>query len=142
MRALEGRIRISSKKPSSLTKVLLHTIIPQLLLDDKGDDSAKMLRHLELIDDDLSLYGVKVVKIEDPIISKKYGMRQPPGIGLFRKGTDFIKYEGDIFDQDEMLEWLTDPNVMAVNDQIERVNRKMLNKLLKRNEYMAVLFCK
>ena len=101
-----------------------------------------MLRHLELIDDELSLYGVKVVKIEDQIISKKYGMRQPPGIGLFRKGADFIKYEGDIFDQDEMLEWLTDPNVMAVSDQIERVNRKMLNKLLKRNEYMAVLFCK
>ena len=101
-----------------------------------------MLRHLELIDDELSLYGVKMVKIEDPIISKKYGMRQPPGIGLFRKGADFIKYEGDIFDQDEMLEWLTDPNVMAVSDQIERVNRKMLNKLLKRNEYMAVLFCK
>ena len=41
-----------------------------------------------------------------------------------------------------MLDWLTDPNVMEVSDQIEKVNRKMFEKLTKRNEHIAVLFCK
>lgn len=100
-----------------------------------------MLRHLELIDDEVSEYGVKVVKINDPLMAKKYGHRDPPGLGLFRKG-NYIKYDGDEFDEEEMLDWLTDPNVMEVSDQIEKVNRKMLDKLLKRNEHLAVMFCK
>lgn len=41
-----------------------------------------------------------------------------------------------------MLEWLTDPNVMAVSDQIEKVNRKMFEKLKSRNDNLAVFFCK
>lgn len=41
-----------------------------------------------------------------------------------------------------MLEWLTDPNVMAVSDQIEKVNRKMFEKLRSRNDNLAVFFCK
>lgn len=40
------------------------------------------------------------------------------------------------------MEWLTDPNVMEVSDQIERVNRKMFEKLKMRNEHLAVLFCR
>ena len=48
---------------------------------------------------------------------------------------------GDEFDDEEMLDWLTDPNVMEVSDQIEKVNRKMFEKLTKRNEHIAVLFC-
>ena len=39
-----------------------------------------------------------------------------------------------------MLEWLTDPNVMAVSDQIEKVNRKMFEKLRERNDNLAVFF--
>ena len=49
---------------------------------------------------------------------------------------------GDEFDDEEMLDWLTDPNVMEVSDQIEKVNKKMFEKLTKRNEHIAVLFCK
>ena len=119
-----------------------------------------MLRHLELIDDEASQYGVKLVKLDDPLMSKKYGHRDPPGLGLFRKG-NYIKYDGklqskaytvsdiqpfdvlgDEFDEEEMLDWLTDPNVMEISDQIERVNKKMFEKLVKRNEHLAVLFCK
>ena len=39
-----------------------------------------------------------------------------------------------------MLDWLTDPNVMAVSDQIEKVNRKMFEKLRERNDNLAVFF--
>ena len=62
--------------------------------DDGSEESGKSLRHLELIDDEAALYGVKMVKIDDPLMSKKYGHRNPPGLGLFRKG-NYIKYEGD-----------------------------------------------
>ena len=41
-----------------------------------------------------------------------------------------------------MLEWLTDPNVMAVSDQIEKVNRKMFEKIKSRNDNLVVFFCK
>lgn len=45
-----------------------------------------MLRHIELIDEEASLYGIKIVKSVDKLIAKKYGFRQLPGISYFRKG--------------------------------------------------------
>ena len=65
---------------------------------------------------------------------------QPFGLGFFRHG-EYVRYEGDNFDEEEMVDWLTDPNVMEVTDRIERVNRKMLEKLMARNEYLGVVFC-
>lgn len=53
-----------------------------------------MLRHLELIDDEVSEFGIRLVKINDPLMAKKYGHRQPPGLGYFRKG-NYLKYEGE-----------------------------------------------
>ena len=41
-----------------------------------------------------------------------------------------------------MLEWITDPNVQAVSDQIEEVNRKMFEKIRSRNDNLVVFFCK
>ena len=64
-----------------------------LILDTSNEDSDKMLRHLELIDDEASQYDVKLVKIDDPLMAKKYGHRDPPGLGYFRKG-NYIKYDG------------------------------------------------
>ena len=55
---------------------------------------------------------------------------------------NFFPIIGDEFDDEEMLDWLTDPNIMEVSDQIEKVNRKMFEKLTKRNDHMAVFFCK
>ena len=64
-----------------------------LISDTSNEDSDKMLRHLELIDDEASQYDVKLVKIDDPLMAKKYGHRDPPGLGYFRKG-NYIKYDG------------------------------------------------
>ena len=49
---------------------------------------------------------------------------------------------GDLFDEEEMLDWLTDPTVMEISDQIEKVNKKMFEKLISRNEFLTVFFCK
>jgi len=79
------------------------------------------------------------VKINDGLMAKKYGHRSPPGIGYFRKG-NYIKYDGDLYDDEEMLDWLTDPNTMEISDQIEKVNKKMFEKLITRNEFLTVFF--
>jgi hypothetical protein len=47
-----------------------------------------------------------------------------------------------MFDEEEVLEWLTDPDTMELNDQIEKVTKKMLEKMQTRSEYLAALFCK
>ncbi|TRY76604.1 hypothetical protein TCAL_03494 [Tigriopus californicus] len=104
-----------------------------------NEESLKMLRHLELIDDEASEFGVRLAKIDDPLMAKKYGHRNPPGLGYFRHA-NYIKYDGDLFDGEEILDWLTDPNIMEVSDTIEMVNTKMFEKLKSRNEHLAVVF--
>ena len=51
-----------------------------------------------------------------------------------------MKFDGDLYDDEEMLDWLTDPNVMEISDQIEKVNKKMFEKLITRNEFLTVFF--
>lgn len=111
-------------------------------IDNEEDtDSPRILRHIELIDDEASEYGIKIVKTKDLLMAKKYGFRNPPGVSYFRKGK-FINYDGDIDDEEELLDWLTDPVNMELTDHIERVNRKMFEKIRKRSEYIAVFLCK
>ena len=45
-------------------------------------------------------------------------------------------------DDEEVLDWLTDPDNMESADHIERVNRKMFERILKRSDFVGVFFCK
>uniref|UniRef100_A0A1B0G981 Thioredoxin domain-containing protein n=1 Tax=Glossina morsitans morsitans TaxID=37546 RepID=A0A1B0G981_GLOMM len=109
---------------------------------DKEDDpdAPRVLRHIELIDDEASEYGIYIVKMHDKLMAKKYGYRNPPGITYFRKGK-YINYDGDIDDEEEVLDWLTSPANMEMTDHIEQVNRKMFEKIRKTSDYLAVIFC-
>ena len=49
---------------------------------------------------------------------------------------------GDLMDDEEVLDWLTDPDNMESADHIERVNRKMFERILKRSDFVGVFFCK
>ncbi|XP_018318516.1 uncharacterized protein LOC108732303 isoform X2 [Agrilus planipennis] len=104
---------------------------------EEDPDSPRILRHLELIDDEAAEYGIKIVKMRDRLMAKKYGFRQPPGITYFRKGKP-INYDGDIDDEEEVLDWLTDPENMELTDHIEVVNRKMFDRIRQRSDYLAV----
>ncbi|XP_074033433.1 hulk isoform X3 [Leptinotarsa decemlineata] len=104
---------------------------------EEDPDSPRILRHVELIDDEATEYGIKIVKMKDRLMAKKYGFRVPPGITYFRKGKP-INYDGDIDDEEEILDWLTDPENMELTDHIERVNRKMFEKIRQRSDYVAV----
>lgn len=51
-------------------------------------------------------------------------------------------YDGDMHDHQRVMNWLTSQDVFEIKNEIEEVNRKMLNKLLDENEFLAVYFCK
>ncbi len=40
-------------------------------------------------------FEFRMVKISDPLMSKKYGHRTPPGLGFFRKG-NYLKFDGKL----------------------------------------------
>ncbi|XP_052740631.1 uncharacterized protein LOC112055044 isoform X5 [Bicyclus anynana] len=101
--------------------------------------SPRILRHVELIDDEAAEYGIKIVKCSDRLMAKKYGFRNPPGITYFRK-TKYINYDGDIDDEEEILDWLTNPENMELTDHIEKVNKKMFQKIRQISDYVAVFF--
>lgn len=109
---------------------------------DKEEDpeSPRVLRHVELIDDEAAEYGIKIVRMKDRLMAKKYGFRNPPGITYFRKGKS-INYDGDIDDEEEILDWLTNPENMELTDHIERINNKMFQKVRQTTDYLAVFFC-
>ncbi|XP_020815473.1 uncharacterized protein LOC110189667 isoform X4 [Drosophila serrata] len=106
---------------------------------DDDPDSPRVLRHIELIDDEAAEYGIHIVKMHDKLMAKKYGYRNPPGLTYFRKGK-YINYDGDIDDEEEVLDWLTSPANMEMTDHIEQVNRKMFEKIRKNSDYVAVIF--
>ncbi|XP_063244025.1 uncharacterized protein LOC134543121 isoform X2 [Bacillus rossius redtenbacheri] len=110
-----------------------------MFYSEDSSDSPRILRHLELIDDEAAEYGIKIVKMKDRLMAKKYGFRNPPGLTYFRKGK-FINYDGDIDDDEEILDWLTNPENMELTDHIEKVNRKMFLKLRQTTDYVAVFF--
>ncbi|XP_050440891.1 uncharacterized protein LOC126845910 isoform X3 [Adelges cooleyi] len=106
----------------------------------EGDPKVpRVLRHIELIDDEAAEYGIKVVKCSDRLMAKKHGFRSPPGITYFRKAK-YINYDGDIDDDEEILDWLTDPSNMELTEHIEKVNRKMFSKIRQTSENVAVFF--
>ena len=51
-------------------------------------------------------------------------------------------FPGDLLDEQRVLSWLTSQDVFEIKDEIEEVNRKMLEKILEENEFVAVYFCK
>ncbi|XP_058053282.1 uncharacterized protein LOC131205271 isoform X2 [Anopheles bellator] len=106
---------------------------------EEDPNTPKILRHIELIDDEASDYGILLVKSSDRLMAKKFGFRNPPGVTYFRKGKS-INYDGDMDDEEELLDWLTDPHNMEMTDHIEKVNRKMFQKIRQASDYLAVFF--
>ncbi|XP_055526877.1 uncharacterized protein LOC129719507 isoform X6 [Wyeomyia smithii] len=106
---------------------------------EDDENSPKILRHIELIDDEAADYGILLVKCSDKLMAKKFGFRNPPGVTYFRK-SKAINYDGDIDDEEELLDWLTNPHNMEMTDHIEKVNRKMFQKIRQASDYLAVFF--
>lgn len=52
-----------------------------------------------------------------------------------------LLYDGDLHQFEKVLSWLTSQDVFEIKNEIEEVNRKMLDKLLEENEFLTVFFC-
>ncbi|XP_055930888.1 uncharacterized protein LOC129961093 [Argiope bruennichi] len=110
-----------------------------LFYAENDKESEEVAHHLEQIDDDCSEYDVHLIKMSDKFMAKKHGIKNPPGLVFFRNGKP-IKYPGKLKDEEEVLEWLISPENMAVSDIIEKVNKRMFERVLKRFDYVAVFF--
>ncbi|CAG0925111.1 unnamed protein product, partial [Notodromas monacha] len=94
---------------------------------------------LENIDDEADAFGIDFVKINDAEAATDYGIVNLPALVYFRKKMPLV-YDGDLKDEERVLAWLTSQDVFEIKDEIEEVNRKMLEKLLDENDFVAVFF--
>ena len=114
----------------------------RLFADDEDCQECEViLESLENIDDEADLYGIDFVKSDEPATAKHYHIYNTPALVYFRRQNP-VTFEGDLTDEEAILDWLTSQEVFSIGDEIEEVNRKMLEKLLEENDFVAVYFCK
>uniref|UniRef100_A0A1B6DZL5 Thioredoxin domain-containing protein n=1 Tax=Clastoptera arizonana TaxID=38151 RepID=A0A1B6DZL5_9HEMI len=104
--------------------------------DNDDEDSMQVLGELEKIDDDCDKHGIQFVKIDDSVAAKSFGIDDVPAIVYFENQIPNV-YDGDIENEDEILEWLVD---QLEKDEIEDVTDEMLDRLIKEGKTLAVLF--
>lgn len=109
--------------------------------DDDCPECDDILESLEQIDGEVDLYGIDFVKIASDEAIAKFNIINIPSLVYFRKRVPML-YDGDLHHGDKILQWLTSQDVFEIKNEIEEVNRKMLDKLLEENEFIAVYFCK
>ncbi|XP_021927608.1 uncharacterized protein LOC110833625 isoform X3 [Zootermopsis nevadensis] len=107
--------------------------------DEDCPECDEILEHLEQIDGDADMYGVDMVKINHPEAAGKFNIINFPSLVYFRKKVPLL-YDGDLHDEEKVLAWLTSQDIFEIKNEIEEVNRKMLDKLLEENEFLAVYF--
>lgn len=109
------------------------------ILDDNNDEkSQKVLEELENIDDECDSLGVTFVKIDNIDEAKEYGIDDVPSLLYFEKGIPTV-YEGRLEDEESVLKWLEQ---QTTSDEIEDITDEMLDLILEKMPYVAVLFCK
>lgn len=62
-------------------------------------------------------------------------------ISHFRNGNPLL-YEGDLQNEESVLEWLIDDDNRELADEIEEVNDRMLDRLMDESPLLVVFFCK
>lgn len=100
----------------------------------------QILEELEKIDDECDVYGIHLVRIQDPQLAKRYSIKTFPALVYFRNGNPLL-FEGDLQNEQSVLEWLIDDDNRELADEIESVNERMLNRLLNESPFLAVFFC-
>jgi thioredoxin-like negative regulator of GroEL len=100
----------------------------------------QILEGLEQIDDECDVFGIHMVKIQDPQLAKRYSIKTFPALVYFRNGNPLI-FEGDLQNEQSVLEWLIDDDNRELADEIEEVNERMLERLMQESPLICVFFC-
>ena len=109
--------------------------------DNALDESTSALQHLENIDDKADRLGIAFVKVNDLELVDEYGLTGIPSLVYYRHGAPIL-YEGDINDEEAVLEWLVHNRSTGDDeDVIEDVSPSSLEAMLTSVENLAVLFC-
>lgn len=93
---------------------------------------------MENIDDELEKEGIVIVRIDNDAEAKEYGIDHLPTLVYFEDKIPAI-YEGDLLNEDEVLEWLIQQKNSAT---IEEVTDEILTDLIEDHEYVVVYFSK
>lgn len=110
-----------------------------LFADDKDDkQDIRILNELENIDDELEKEGIVIVRMDNDAEAKEYGIDHLPTLVYFEENIPAI-YEGDLMNEDEVLEWLIEQKNSAT---IEEVTDEILTDLIEEHEYVVVYFSK
>lgn len=110
-----------------------------IFTDDNNDrKSQKVLTELENIDDECDQLGIAFVKIDNDEEAREYGIEKIPTLLYFEKGIPTY-YEGNLEEEEKVLEWL---RYQAESDEIEDITDEMLDLIIEKMPYVAVLFCK
>lgn len=62
-------------------------------------------------------------------------------LSLHRNGNPLL-FEGDMNNEQSVLEWLIDDANRELADEIEEVNDRMLDRLMNESPLLCVFFCK
>ena len=101
--------------------------------------SENVLIDLELIDDDAKKNNIEFVKINDKRYGKSFGIKKFPALTFFR-GWEVMIYEGDLKDEEAVLDFLTDEDNMAIPDKIEEVDAEQLIGIVETDPFVTVIF--
>jgi hypothetical protein len=116
---------------------IIETFFDFYSLDDKDDkQDIRVLNEMENIDDDLEREGIIIIRLDNAEEAKEYGLDHLPAMVYFENKIPAI-YEGDLMNEDEVLEWL----VLQKNSAtIEEVTDEILTELIETHEYVVVYF--
>ncbi|XP_023328989.1 uncharacterized protein LOC111701796 [Eurytemora carolleeae] len=141
--ALELPDKIESVDEENLFRILEEEdYVAVLFYEDKKRESMKALQHLEMIDDEADLFGIRFVRIIDLELADDYSLRTLPALAFFRHFTPIL-YIGDINNQEEVFEFLFQNKHTADEDfVIEDVDTEKLDILINHIDFVVVLFYK
>jgi len=101
--------------------------------------SENILKDMELIDDDAKKSNIEFVKINDKRFGKSFGVKKFPALTFFR-GREVFIFDGDLKDEEAVLEFITDEDNMAMPDKIEDVDAEQLISIVETDPFVTVFF--
>ena len=76
-----------------------------VLYHDRKKRSQKALAALESIDDDCDDVGISFVEVDKPEIAAHHGVEDFPTLVFYKNEIPAV-YDGDLIDNEEVLEWV------------------------------------
>ena len=113
-----------------------------LFYEEKKRESMKALQHMEMIDDEADMFGIRFVRIVDLALAEDYSLWVLPALAFFRHSTPIL-YTGDITNIEEVFEFLFQNKYTADEDvDLEEVDEEKLEILINHLDFVVVLFYK